>query len=388
MIKTWMATVAFAAGSLLRRWGKNVATLVALVIVSSAFASVAALTSAVRSEATASVSGFPDVVVSRLQGGRPHTMPVAQGESIRQIAGVLSVRARVWGYLYLDAIAANVVVVGWPQARISVVEQALGRPMPQAHSERTHWVILGDAVARSFGAHEGDELELGGTIFRVAGQFSTQTSIVSADTLLVSDSDARVLLQMNDTEATDIAVYVPNADELATVAQKISRQQQGARVITRADVARLYELTYNGRGGLLFFALIPTILALLVLAWDRLTGLSPDQRKEIAVLKTVGFSTEELLRIRLIEALILALTAWLFATLCAGLYVDVLGAPGLLNVLLGWSALRPVMGPLHSGFSGNTLVVVALVIAPWMVVALVPAWRSASIEPAEVLQEQ
>lgn len=378
---------AFAWRSLGRRWAKSAATLVALAIVSGAFASVAAMTQAIRSEAMDSVRSFPDIVVSRLRAGRPSTVRVRDAQALGEIAGVSAVRGRVWGYLFLDAIAANVVVVGWPQGREPEIEQAVGRALPTLHTTQEHWVILGDAVAKSFGARPHDELELGGTIFRVAAQFPTETSVVSADALLMSDRDARTVLQLAQDEATDFAVHVPNADEVGTVGTKIARQLPGARVITRTDVARLYELTYNGRGGLLFLAFIPTLLALLVLAWDRLTGLSIEQRKEIAVLKTVGWSTEEILRVRLVEALILSALAWLFGTLIAGVYVDWLGAPGLLNVLLGWSSLRPTLGTLHTGFAVNTLAVVALVIAPWMVVAVIPAWRSASIEPAEVLQE-
>lgn len=380
--------MSFATRSLQRRWVKSATTLVALAIVAGAFASVAAITQAIRGEAMDSVRSFPDIAVSQLRAGRPTTVSVAEQASIAHISGVAAVRGRVWGYLFLDAIAANVVVVGWPTGRETEVERALGQALPAIRSSTERWVILGDAVAKAFGAHSNDELELGGSIFRVAAQFSAQTSIVSADTLLMSDRDARTLLHLTERESTDIAVYVPNPDEVQTVAQKIARELPGARVLTRTDVARLYELTYNGRGGILFLALIPTLLALLILAWDRLTGLSVDQRKEIAVLKTVGWSTEEILRVRLVEALLLATAAWVFATLFAGIYVDVLGAPGLLNVLLGWSSLRPTLGPLHTGFAVNTLAIVALVLAPWMVIAVIPAWRSASIEPAEVLQEQ
>lgn len=380
-----LSLLAFALGSLGRRLGRSIATVVGLALVAMAFASVFALTDALRGEARRTVATMPDVTVSRMRAGRPSTIATFEADPLRSVAGVGSVRPRVWGYLYLDVLSTNVVVVGLAPHQLRSLASA-GINSEIAAESRRGWVVLGDAVGRAFGARVGDELELGRRAFRVAAIAPRATSVVTADVVAMDERDARALLAIDEGEATDIAVHVFNPNEISTAAARIADRMPGARVVTREELARVYELTYGARGGFVALALLPALLALLVLAWDRLTSLTVDERHEIASLKVVGWSTRDVLIVRAIESALVALAATTLGSVAAHVYVFVLGAPGLASALRGWSVLAPTIPLTPSGDGASVLSVVALAVVPWLVASVVPAWRAAAIEPAEGLR--
>jgi lipoprotein-releasing system permease protein len=382
--RAWSLLV-FALGSLGRRRGRAVATVVGLTLVASAFGAVFSLADALRGAALRGAASAPDLAVSRLRAGRPALLSVHEAARVRAITGVGAVRPRVWGYLYLDALSATVVVVGLTEGeRSSLGPSVVDGSIADARGRG--WVLLGDAVHRAFGARIGDALDLGGRTFTVRARGRSATSAVSADVVAMDAGDARALLGMGDEEASDLAVHVPNPDELETVATKISEALPGARVVSRESVARAYELTYGARGGFVTLALLPALLALLVLVWDRLTGLSPDERREIAVLKAIGWATGDVLAVRLFESAIVGGAAVTLATALAHGYVFVLGAPGLLDALRGWSSLRPAIALAPSGDGASALAVVSVAVIPWLVASVVPAWRAAVTDPAEALR--
>jgi ABC-type lipoprotein release transport system permease subunit len=128
------------------------------------------------------------------------------------------------------------------------------------------------------------------------------------------------------------------------------------------------------------------MLALLVLAWDRASGVGPEEAREIAILKAVGWSTAEVLKTRLLEATLVGALGTAAGLVLAYAWVFVLGAPGLRPALAGWSVLYPD-APLTPMVDVAQLAGIALaVLAPFVALTIVPAWRAASKDPVQVLR--
>jgi ABC-type lipoprotein release transport system permease subunit len=122
------------------------------------------------------------------------------------------------------------------------------------------------------------------------------------------------------------------------------------------------------------------------LAWDRASGLAPDERKEIAILKAVGWSTRDVLGAKMLEALLVGGAGTALGLLIAYAWVFLLGAPGLRPAIVGWSVLYPD-APLTPMVDPAQLVAIALcVLAPFVALSIVPAWRAAGIDPMEAMR--
>ena len=379
-----------AFGGLRRRAGRSVALGLGLALTLTLVAAVLMLTDALRAESARASRAMPDVVVQRLVGGRPTVMQSSEVALLSGIDGVTRVRARVWGYLFLPALQGNVTIVGIgddaPSIEPSVGVLASGRDVRRG----AHEMLIGDTLAGSLGLAVGDALGLPtpkpSPSLRVAGTFHSDLDLYAADVVLCDDDDARTLLGLAPGEATDVAVTVANPAERRIVALTAQERLAGARVLDKDALSRVYTLAYGRRGGLVVAASLPAFIALLILAWDRSSGLSPDEKREIAVLKAVGFSTSDVLWARMFESLLIASWATALGLVLAYAWVFWLGAPGLRPALVGWSVLYPAANLTPEVDFAQLLGLSLSVIAPFVGLSVVPAWRAATLDPMDAMR--
>jgi ABC-type lipoprotein release transport system permease subunit len=252
-------------------------------------------------------------------------------------------------------------------------------------------MIAGVELARFLGMRTGDELGLPSAdprahAMRLVGTFDSKLDLWTADVILCDEDDARALLAVPDGEAVDLAVTLSNPQEARIVAGTIIERLPGARVIERDLLARVYHLAYGRRAGLVLGAAIPALLALLVLAWDRASGVGPDERREIAILKAVGWSTSDVLWAKLFESLLVGAAATALGLLFAYAWVFWLGAPGLRPALVGWSVLYPKSKLTPAVDLAQLVGITLAVLGPFALLSVVPAWRAASADPVETMR--
>jgi ABC-type lipoprotein release transport system permease subunit len=382
---------AYAMGAMGRRRAKTFAFGGALALAVALVASVLFLTDALRAESDRAREAMPDVTVERLVAGRPSTIPIAFADRIRGLSSVRSVTPRVWGYLFLAAIQGNVTIIG-----VSPGTPALGEAGGSLASGRdlvpgAHEMIAGRGLTSLLGLDIGDALGLPSANpeavpLKLVGTFASRVDLFTSDVVLCDESDARVLLGLEGGEATDLAVSVVNPNESHVIATKITLALPGSRVVEKEVLGRIYALTYGRRAGVFLAAAIPAFLALLVLGWDRVSALGPEEKREVAVLKAVGWSTADVLSAKLLESVLVALVASSLGLAIAYAWVFPLGAPGLRPTLAGWSVLYPE-GPLTPAVDLAELVSLALgVVAPFVGLSIVPAWRAASTDPMATMR--
>lgn len=387
-----LALLAFAVGALGRHRRRTLTLGVALAFTVAMLSSAIMLTDALRAEYAAVASTSPDLTVQRLVAGRPALVDRSVASAIRQIPGVIGVRPRVWGYYFIPSLQGNLTVVGVDPARADV-RRDLGRIVRgrglRAGSRGE--MVLGDALAKFLGTEIGDEIGLPGegarpVFLTTVGFFESESALWTADALVTGENEARALLRMPAHSATDLAVRLSTPDEASVVSRKVSELLPDARVIDRRLLARTYELTFSERGGLLFAALLPTLAAMLVLAWDRMTGLGSAERREIGILRTLGWATADVLAAKIWESSLLAIVASVAGICAAYVYVFLAQAPGLADVLLGWSSFYPPLDlrPVVTGT--QVLTIASAAVVPFVALSVVPAWRAASTDPDRALR--
>jgi lipoprotein-releasing system permease protein len=376
-----VALFRFALGACSRRAGRTASMMVGLAFITWLFASVVFLTDALRHEARLGIGELPDLMVQRTVAGRPALLDATHVDALAAMRGVSSVTPRVWGYLYVPSLEANLTVVGLsatPDASL-----ALEGRLPREDGE----VVVGEVLAERLGLRRGDEVALPAAeryqLVRVVGVFRAESALRTADVILAREPLARTLLGMPDGQYTDLAVELRVADEASVVANRAAELFPGARVLQRSLIERTHALTFDARGGMLSVLLLPALAALLLLAWDRLTGLGEVERREIGILKAVGWQTTEVLTVRLYEQLVVALTGAALGVAIAYGYVFALGAPGMAGALFGWSALYPELRLTPSVDASAPLSVLAAVVLPYVAVGLVPALRAALMDPLD-----
>lgn len=389
-MKRHIALLDYALGALKRRGRRNLAIVFGLAVVVGSFAAVLFLTDALRAEFARSIDVTPDLTVQRVVAGRPALIESSASDGLRSLPGVRSARARIWGYLFIPSLEANVTIVGRREGELGAALATgvvSGRDIDEAVPGEA---IVGQALAQRLGLHLGDGLAVPQAqeirVLEVVGLFEGDSAIHTADVIVVSETDARGLLSVPEDQATDIAVALTTPDEAGVVANRAVQDLGSVRVLDKRLLRRTYELTFDARGGLLAAALVPALIALLLLAWERLTGLGEVERREIGVLKAIGWGISDVLTARMWESAIIAVFGAALGLVGAYLFVFVGGAPGLSAALFGWSTLYPELDLVPAVDAAQLASLLGAVVVPFVAVSIVPAFQAAAIDPDRAMR--
>jgi ABC-type lipoprotein release transport system permease subunit len=386
------ALLSFAWGALARRKGRAVALLGGLATSTTLLAAVLFATTALRGEAERARVTQPDLVVQRLAGGRPGLLDPVDLSFVAKMPGVRRVEPRIWGYVFVPSLRANLTIVGRRDETIDLASlpRALTSGRDARPGERGA-AVIGKSLADLLHVQAGDVISLpspraDAPALTLVGVFDSPVALYTSDVLLVSTDDARAILDVPGGRATDVAIDLATPDEAAVVTRAILDKEPELRVLDKRILSRTYRLTYGRRAGIVLAASLPALLALLILAWDRLGGLGASERREIAVEKAVGWSTADVLYAKLYESVLLGVVGVGAGIVLAYAWVFLLGAPLLREVLAGWSVLYPKVPLTPDIDPADLLGLAAMILAPFVAVAIVPAWRSAIVDPMQAMR--
>jgi ABC-type lipoprotein release transport system permease subunit len=359
----------FTLASLLRRRAKNLSLLAMYLLVVFILASLQFFVSALKKEAAAVLHDAPDMIVQRLMAGRQDLVPTGYITEIAKIRGVTSVQPRWWGYYYDALNGANYTIMASSEPGL----------LP-------HQASIGSGVAKARTLTVGDVLPLIGSdkaplMLEIATIFPSQSDLVAADTIVISPEDFHQLFHFPGGQATDLAVMVRNPKELPTIAAKIASQLPDSRPILKSEILRTYQSIFDWRGGMTLMVLAAALLSFIIFAWDKATGLSAEERKEIGILKSIGWETSDVLLLKFWEGMSISLTAFLLGVVLAYGHVFFLSAPLFAQVLKGWSVIYPrfQLVPVFNAYQLSVLFF--LTVIPYTTATVIPCWRAATIDP-------
>jgi ABC-type lipoprotein release transport system permease subunit len=225
-----------------------------------------------------------------------------------------------------------------------------------------------------------------GVIFDVVGEFRSPSSILTNDLVVFRNADLVELFGIPEGRAVDLSVEVFNDGEVATVAAKVKRIFPDSRPITRSEILRTYDAVFSWRSGMLLAVFSGALAAFCILAWDKATGISGEERREIGVLKALGWSTRDVLELKFWEGAAISLTAFLLGLITALVHVLVFGASLLAPVIQGWSVLFPEFRLTPSVGVYQLFVLGFLTVVPYVASTVAPSWKAAVTDPEEVMR--
>ncbi len=378
--------IEFALMSLWRRKFKNLSIGVLYVLMVFMVSSVVFFSESFKKEALLLLKDCPELIVQRTKAGRHALVPEDYIKTIQKMPGVGKVIPRVWGYYYDPLTEANYTVLGTGGLLKETLVQLEGH-LP----ERDNEVAVGYGVAYLRFLELGSEIVLQTETgqpetFKVVGIFKRASQLLTNDLILMTDRAVREFFGIPEGLSTDIYVEVYNPQEVQTIAKKIKKLLPQSRPITRQEVKSTYESVFSWRSGLLLAVLLGALMGFFLLAWDRATALGAEEKREIGILKAIGWDSADVIEAKLIEAGILSVSAFLTGTGLSVVHLYFTDAALFAPVLKGWSVLFPPFRLMPSLGVYELSVVFFLTVLPYMFAVLVPTWRASVVSPEEVMR--
>jgi len=378
----------FAFQSLLRHKTKNGLIFLIFLVIISIISSIFFITGSLTKELMSTSKSLPDITIQKIQGGRQVVIEDSYLSSIEKMPGVESVEPRLWGYFYFNELKANFTIYGMDLNTLEADEYTKIDQQQVQSPNPDYDMIVGTGVYRllkevfmeqNFIFNQSNwEQEIA---CRIIGTFKAETQLQTNDLMIMQVEGARKVLEIPESTYTDFAVYIPNPEEVQNIAIKINRLYPELRTVTKKNIETTYRSVFNWRSGFVLSGLLISILAFLVIIWDKASGLGNEEKKEIGILKAIGWDTDMVLSVKLYEGFFISSFACFGGIISAYIFVYIFKAPGLKHIFIGWSSVYPDFDLIPFFDFNYLLLIFILTVIPYCTAILFPAWKVAITDP-------
>ncbi len=387
MLRRHLNFLMVASENLFRYKGRTIVVILCLVAILFPFITAIALSEGVKSQSLISVENGADIYLTYDQYGRNAAVPLSAIKEIKGIDGVLRVVPRVIGRAFISSYLA--VVAGIPSKEVqSSILLEKGDIFKESNE-----VIIGAGLAKALNLEIGNSfiLDINKTkILKVRGIFSSQSSIWSSDLIFMSFDDAAEIFRKEGV-ASDLLIYV-RPGYVARIAEVLNLLHEGdekmplIRIQTKDLVRQYFTKGFTMKQGI-FTALYTVAFALAIPALLVVSGFGMgERRREIGIIKAIGWQTSEIMEVVFIENLLISLTAAPLALIASFVWIKFFNGFLIAQFFIaeiGILAKFPVPArympmPIFLGFA------FALILT--MVGSIYSTWRSAVTPPAVTMK--
>ncbi len=348
------------------------------------------ITNSIKHELYSTVNSLPEITIQKIKAGRQDEIGVEAVDEILQISGVQSAVARVWGYYYFENAGVNFTLVGIDEYE-EQYKESLKDVAGQLDFESSS-MMIGEGVKRvmdrSYYKEYFNFIKPDGTMKRVyiGSTFEGETELESNDVIVMSKKNIREIFGIDETKATDIIVKVANPNEIATIASKIKLLYPDARVVTKDDLKISYQNIFDYKSGVFLALFIVSLFTFFMIVYDKASGLSSEEKREIGILKALGWRIDDVLKEKFYEGFIVSFFSYMTGIILALFFVYVLNAPIMQNIFIGYSQLKTSFNlPFVLDLQSMALIFF-LSVPVYIAATIVPAYRSATLEADEVIR--
>jgi len=383
----------FVSLEFFRQWRKHAGAMLISLVILFLLASVLFVSASLQASLQQALDAEPDMVVSRVQGGRAAPVPMEWADELSELHGTARVAPRVHGRYFFEPKGTSFWIVGvdlFDEQAHAALAKVLEANDLKAFLEGDK-MLVGQGVKRYLDAHFYPQsytfLTPKGAFKKVAifGTLPAGSDLVSNDMILMPIDLAREILGLDEEEASDITLNVPNADERDNLESKIAGLHYDLRVMTRDDMRKAYADLYNYKGGLFLSLFVIALATFVLILYQRYSQVYSTERRHIGLLRALGWSIRDVLRLKLYETAIVVVIAYVLGVVLAYLYVFVLGAPLLREIFLGSANLSTharFVPVLDFRVLGSIFLVYAI---PFVAAVLIPVWKIAVTDPKEAM---
>ena len=385
--------ISFVSLEFFRQKRKHIGAMLISLVILFLLSSVLFVSSSLQHTMKRALEAEPDGVVTRVQGGRALPIPLDWVDELSELHGVTHVAPRVHGRYFFEPKGTSFLLIGvdlFDEQSHTALASVLGETDMKAFLDGDK-MLVGAGVQRYLASHfypkDYNFLSPTGAFKKVEifGTLPQRSDLIANDMILMPIDLAREILGYDEEQATDITFNVPNEDERDNLESKITGLHYDLRIITKSDMRKAYANLYNYKGGLFLSLFVIALATFVLILYQRYAQVYSSERRHIGLLRALGWSIRDVLRLKLYETVIVVVISYVVGVVLAYFYVFGLGAPLLREIFLGSANLTnearfiPV---LDFRVLGSIFLLYAV---PFVAAVLIPVWKIAVTDPKEAM---
>lgn len=373
---------------------KQVTVILFSIIIIFILSSVLFISSSIHHSIKEALQAQPDFVIQKMRGDKQIDISERVSDELIEIPSISKVTPRVYGRYFIKPLGKSFLVVGVDFFDVQshrALEKLIDSTNLNNFFKMRDNMIIGRGVKRWMEANHYDNNL---TFFTPKGKsitlkaFSTlpkESALVSADMIIVPIDTARKILGVSKRKVTDFVFNVPNVLEWEIVTIKVSALDYDLRVINKKESYKAYSEYFDFKGGFFLSMFLIVLVSFSLILYQRYSQLYSIERRQIGILRALGWSIRDTLKLKFFEALLVVFISYAIGILLGYIFVYIFDAPILKNIFLGSSniEIEPTFTPVVDIFLLSSIFL--LYALPFIASVLIPVWKIATTNPKEAM---
>ncbi|MBP9491354.1 MAG: FtsX-like permease family protein [Aliarcobacter sp.] len=373
---------------------KHIAIFIISILIVFLISSVLFISNSLKKEVFATLNNQSDFIIQKTNNGKIFDTPISWIDDFSSINGVKNVQQRVYGLYYFMPENVYFTIVG-----VDLFEENTNKNIKELLSVlnisdflQNDSIIIGNGIKKIFDKYHYfdsydfkllDKQSLNIKIFKDLPQ---EANLVANDLIIMDINLAKRILNIDEENSTDIVLNVPNDLEKQNIKEQLILKHSNIRILQKESLKKEYENMFNYKGGFFLVLFIVVIFTFILILYQRYSMISSSDKKEIGILKAVGWSIKDIIKLKIIENFIVGFMAFIMGVIFAYIFVFILNAPILKNIFIGFSNVQNDF-ILNSNIEFTTLITLFLFfIIPFLSAVLIPVWKIAVIDANESMK--
>jgi putative ABC transport system permease protein len=292
-------------------------------------------------------------LITRHRVSLTENMPIYYREKMRTIPGVVAVAPTQWfGGLYKDDKPENFFAqFGTDPTEIFKVMTDFKIPDDQlaAWQRDQAGCVVDSELAKKYGWKIGDRIVIKGTIFPVDLELTIRGIFVAPQpsiTVYFNQKYVEEAVAFAKGRAGTFNILADSPDDVPKVAAAVDDMFRNSPEPTKTESEKAFQLSFiNSLGNVKAFILsicFAVVFATLLVSANTMAMSIRERTREVAVLKTLGFTRHSILRLYVSESITVSLVGGVLGCVLAVLLVTVMkNAPGMGFFFLGMKVTIP-----------------------------------------------
>ena len=379
---------------LIKHKSKHIAIFIISILIVFLISSVLFISNSLKKEVFSTLNNQSDFIIQKTNNGKIFDTPISWVDDFSSINGVKNVQQRVYGLYYFMPENIYFTIVG-----VDLFEEHTNKNIKELLSIlnisdflRNDSMIIGNGIKNIFDKYHYfdsydfkllDKQSLNVKIFKDLPQ---EANLVANDLIIMDINLAKKILNIDEENSTDIVLNVPNDLEKQNIKEQLILKHSNIRILQKENLKKEYENMFNYKGGIFLVLFIVVIFTFILILYQRYSMISSSDKKEIGILKAVGWSIKDIIKLKIIENFIVGFMAFIIGIIISYIFVFILNAPILKNIFIGFSNIQNDF-ILNPNIDFTIIVTLFLFfIIPFLSAILIPVWKISIIDANESMK--